>query len=257
MTKWSKAVKLFLKDWETKKEVTGIILCGSYITGGHTKNSDVDIQIILKKGCKWRERGNKIIDGILIEYFANPPENTLRYFEEDEKRRKKSTAHMFATGKIILDKMGDAKRLKDIGKKSLKKKFDKSSKLEIELDKYSIFDMKDNLEEVYNRKTLDFNFVYYNFLKNILEIYSDYLRYTAIPSNKIFRFLTNRKDQEKYCIPDFPDQKFKNMFIGAMKETRREKMIENYKELSDYVQKKMGGFEIDGWKLRSPAKKKK
>ena len=77
--------------------------------------------------------------------------------------------------------------------------------------------------------------------------------YANIPSNKIFRFLTNRKDQEKYCIPEFPDAKFKNMFIGAMKETKREKMIENYKKLSDYVQDKMGGFNIDGWKLNSPA----
>ncbi len=256
MTKWGKAAEKFLEPWERNKDVTGIILCGSYITGGHTKSSDVDIQIILKEGCKWRERGNKIVDGVLMEYFANPVENILRYFEEDNKKRKKTFAHMFATGKINLDKNGDAKRLKEKGKEYLKKKFDKSSKLEVELDKYALFDMEDNLEEVYNRKTLDFSFVYNNFLKNVLEIYSDYLGYPTISSHKVFRFLTSRGDQDKYCVPSFPDEKFKNMFIGAMKETKRERMINNYKKLSGYVQKKMGGFNIDGWKLRSPAKKK-
>ena len=71
MEKWELALKKFLKNWENKKEVVGAIVCGSYITGNPSNHSDIDIHLLLSSKTKWRERGNVIIDGILIEYFAN------------------------------------------------------------------------------------------------------------------------------------------------------------------------------------------
>lgn len=252
--KWEIALDKFLKSWKENKDVSGIFVCGSYITGNPTKNSDVDIHIILKRGCEWRERGNKIVDGILVEYFANPPEKIIGYLEDDQKRRRKIEAHMLTTGKIIFDKNGEAKKLKEIAKKYLVKKFDKMPEFKIEISKYHLFDMADNLEEVYRRKTLDFTFVYSNFLKNVLVTYSEFLGYADIPENKIFRFLTDKKDKAKYNVQDFPDKLFVSMFIEAMEEKNKNKMLERFNKLVKHVQYKMGGFEIDGWKFRSSAK---
>jgi predicted nucleotidyltransferase len=252
--KWEIALDKFLKNWKDNKEVSGILICGSYITGNPTKNSDIDIQIILKRGTNWRERGNKIVDGILMEYFANPPERIIGYLEDDQKRRRKIEANMLTTGKIVLDKDGEARKLKELAKKYLNKKFDKSSIAKKELNKYHLFDMADNLEEVYRRKTPDFLFVYFNFIKNVFEIYSEFLRYYSISENKMYRFLTDKKDRIKYLIKDFPDKTFVSLFVNAIQESNKNKMLERFNKLVKHVQNKMGGFNINGWKFRSSAK---
>lgn len=64
---WEKATKIFLQEWENKDYVIGAIACGSYITGRPTKHSDIDLRIILNDEINWRERGNKIVNGFLIE----------------------------------------------------------------------------------------------------------------------------------------------------------------------------------------------
>ncbi|WP_245610422.1 nucleotidyltransferase domain-containing protein [Thermococcus celericrescens] len=68
------ALEIFLEEWREKDFVEAALLTGSYAISMETKYSDVDVYIILSDNVDWRERGNKIIDGILIEYFANPPD---------------------------------------------------------------------------------------------------------------------------------------------------------------------------------------
>jgi len=80
---WEIALQKFTDEWSSKKEVIGILVAGSFVTGNPSKHSDLDMNIVLKKGTKWRERGNKVIDGFLFEYFANPPEQVIEYFEKD------------------------------------------------------------------------------------------------------------------------------------------------------------------------------
>jgi len=98
------ALQKFLSKRENKKEVIGALVCGSYITGNPSKHSDIDLHIILKKDTKRRERGNEYVDGILIEYFANPVSSLTKYFESDYKANKKITIHMIASGKVLFDK---------------------------------------------------------------------------------------------------------------------------------------------------------
>lgn len=252
MEKWEIALEKFLKDWKENKEVTGVIVCGSYITGNPSKHSDIDLHIILKRGCNWRERGNKIINGILIEYFANPPEQVDKYMLNDYKNRRQMDAHMFATGKIVLDKEDEVKKLKETAKQYLNKGYGEMPNFKIELNKYHLFDMYDNLEEVYDRKAPDFQFVYYNFLNKVFEIYSEFLKFVKIGENKTYRFLTEKKDQKKYLISEFPDKEFKKIIIRAIDERKDKNKLVLFKKLTKHVQNKMGGFNIDGWKLRSP-----
>jgi predicted nucleotidyltransferase len=252
--KWEIALDKFLKDWKYNPDVSGIILAGSYVTGNPSKNSDLDIQIILKRGCEWRERGNKIVNGFLMEYFANPPERIIGYLKDDQKRRRKIEAHMLATGKIILDKDGEAKKLKEIAKKYLKKEFDKMQTPKVELNKYHLWDMSDNLEEVYRGALGDFSYVYFTFLKNLINIYSEFLGEPDYHENKTLRFLTNKNDRKKYSIVEFKDRVFSILFVKAIKEKSDKKRLELFNKLAKHVQSKMGGFEIDGWKFRSSAK---
>ena len=249
------AVEKFIENWEHKKDVVGAVICGSYVTGNPSKHSDIDVQIILNEKVKWRERGNKIVDGFLIEYFANPGGQNLKYFEKDFKRNRKIQIHMLTTGKVILDKNGDVKKLIKEAEKWDKKKFTKSNKFEIEINKYHIWDMLDNLEEVYEEKEKDFYYVYYNFLSTLLDSYSRFIGFNSINANKVRRFLSDKKDQKKYKMKNFPDKTFVKMYLKAMELSDKSNMISNFKQISEYVMKKMGGFNIDGWKIKSEVEK--
>lgn len=125
MKNWERSLEKFIAKWRDKKYVVGAIVCGSYITGGATNHSDLDIQIILDKNVDWRERGNEIIDDILIEYFANPVLQIQKYFEDDYNSRRKICIHMFVSGKILFDKTGKLTEIikiaKDWDKKKLKR----------------------------------------------------------------------------------------------------------------------------------------
>ncbi len=42
------------------------------------------------------------------------------------------------------------------------------------------------------------------------------------------------------------------MFIEALEENVKLELMKSYEQLTQYVLNKMGGFEIDGWKIKSP-----
>ena len=42
------------------------------------------------------------------------------------------------------------------------------------------------------------------------------------------------------------------MFLKALIETDKQRMMEVYEELVNHVMNQMGNFEIDGWKIKSP-----
>ncbi|HOG15460.1 MAG TPA: nucleotidyltransferase domain-containing protein [Candidatus Absconditabacterales bacterium] len=251
--KWKVALEKFLKKWENKKEVTGILVCGSYVTGNPSKHSDIDIHILLDSKTTRRERGNEIIDGFLIEYFANSTKRHHQYLEEDLKSRHKINAHMFCTGEILLDKTGELKRLVQYSQKYLKKKNPKLNKMQIEIAKYHIWDMCDNLEEVFDSNTEEFYLVFYNFLNKLFETYAQFLQFDTVPIDKLRRFLVNEQDKKKYLVSDFPDKKFTKMIVSAINIKDKTKMMEEFKTITKYTLKKMGGFNIDGWKIKSPA----
>ena len=76
------------------------------------KYSDVDVYIVLSDMIDWRERGNVIIDGVLVEYFANPVKQIRHYFEKEFKQNIRSTARIITIGKVLFDKTGIAEELK-------------------------------------------------------------------------------------------------------------------------------------------------
>jgi hypothetical protein len=63
--------------------------------------------------------------------------------------------------------------------------------------------------------------------------------------------LSSAKDRAKYRLEDFPDKRFGRLFVKAVLLKDRRKMMNGYRSLTEHVLKVMGGFVIDGWKLRS------
>jgi len=136
MEEWQIALGEFLKDWKNRNDVVGALVCGSYVTGNPSKRSDIDIHIILTDDVDWRERGNKIINGFLIEYFANPPKQIQKYFQEDFQNHRTMSMIQFITGEILFDNTGIISEIRIEAEKWLNKKYDELNKTALEIKKY-------------------------------------------------------------------------------------------------------------------------
>lgn len=251
MQPWQESLNKFLVDWKSKKEVIGALVTGSYVTGLATKFSDVDVHIILSEDIKWRERGNKIVDGFLIEYFANPLCQIIKNSKsEDGNNKIASDIRMFTVGKILVDKTGALKKIKMRFEKELKnKKFTKLKPIQIEIKKYHLWDQLDNLRDLYEQKSPSFAFVYFNNLVKVLEIYTEFLGTEICGPAKIYKMLTDDKFRKKYKIKKILDQKF----VSMSKKCFERALFKDMEKLTNYVLRQMGGFKIDGWKIRTPA----
>ncbi|WP_409250941.1 nucleotidyltransferase domain-containing protein [Bacillus sp. SCS-153A] len=255
MENWRKALKAFLEDWPYNSELAGVLVCGSYITGHPSNRSDIDVHMVLKEGEDWRERGNRVIDGYLIEYFCNPPIQIRTYFKEDYEERSTHAAVQFATGEIILDKEGTVSILKEEAYEWLQKPFEKTGETSLEFMKYAIWDSLDNLQDLHEKGGGGFTFVYHNSLKVLFEQYCQFLSVEQIPYYQIASYLSEESYLRKYLKEPFPDQEFLELYLDALKETEDEERILLYERLSRHVLSIMGGFSIDGWKIRSPIQK--
>lgn len=245
------AVSKFLETLEDNTDIVWIIICGSYITWNPSKHSDIDLHIILDDRANRRERWNVYIDGFLIEYFMNPIRQHYVYAEEDYQARRIVNAHMLTTWKVILDKTWSIKKLISDMKKHTSKKYSALSDTALELSKYAIRDMVDNLQEIYAAETPDFVFVYHNFLAVLFDKYSAFLQYRKVETHKIYRFLHSESDRKKYTLADFPDEVLNNLFTKALACHETSDMMEAYEQLTHYILEKMWWFAIDWWKLRS------
>lgn len=252
---WQEATNLFLDEWKKRKEVTGALVCGSYVTGNPSEHSDIDLHIILSHKVKWRERGNKVVNGYLIEYFANPPNQIKKYFEKDFEENSYQAPIMFITGKILFDKDGEISKLKRFAQRIKNTNFPELSKLPLEVKKYFLWDNLDNLQDNLKKNRDDFYYVYYNYLKQIYETYARYKRVSVISVDKIYSIMTEVSALRKYLEREFPDNRFVSLFLEALKLKSKEIMLRNFEELLGYVLRSMKGFEINGWKIRSPLEK--
>ncbi|MDP5272876.1 nucleotidyltransferase domain-containing protein [Chengkuizengella axinellae] len=251
MEQWEKALDSFLIEWRRNPEVTAVMVCGSYVTGNPSPRSDIDIHIILDKNLNWRERGNKIVNGFVIEYFANPPKQIIKYFEEDYRNKRTMSMVQFLTGKVLFDRTGIIEQLKMEAAQWKNKKYEEMNETFLEIKKYSIWDSYDNLLDCYEQDRSDFLLVYHNSLCQLFSDYCSFIGYQQIPYYKIHSFLTDPKYKEKYLTDPFPDDQFRKLFIKVIEENVKELMMERYKELYGYVLEKMGGFHIDGWKIKT------
>ena len=239
--------------WEGHEEVTGFLVCGSYITGNPTEHSDIDIHIILDDSVDWRKRGNQIVDGYLIEYFANSPDQIREYFREDYEGNRMHCQTQFVTGRILLDHDGTVAQLKREAEEWLGKQFKPLDETAFEILKYMLWDTLDNLRDLHERESKSFTYAYHDALRQALSFYSRYLRVEIPSTTHVHEYLTDMETRGKYLQPEFPDSVFSNLFTRAITATSPPEMMNCFKEITQHVFNKIGGFTIDGWSIRTPS----
>ncbi len=83
-------------------EVDGIIASGSILRGNPDPASDLDIYVVHAR--PQRQRIQRFFHGVPTELFVNPPQSIRRYFAAEQRDGGPSTAHMLATGFVVLQR---------------------------------------------------------------------------------------------------------------------------------------------------------
>jgi hypothetical protein len=254
---WEAALDAFLARWRDRPEVTGALVCGSYVTGDPSPRSDIDLHILLKPSTPWRERGNDVVDGFLVEYFANPPHRIAEYFRGDYADNDHACATQFVTGRIVFDRTGVIAKLKKDAQRWIDKPFRKPTRVQVLLGNYGLWDNLDNFRDAVENAEPDLAWQYVHSLSNLLRVYTRYSGDCFLRFDKAYVGLTGDGLVKKYAQRPFSDRLFARRFAAGMLETDPAKMLSTLETLTRYVQRKTGGFEIDGFRLRSPARDKK
>lgn len=239
----------FLDSFEHKDHVVSILVCGSFVTGHPNSHSDLDVHLILDDKCTFRERGNRIVDGLLIEYFSNTKRQILKYFEEDYSSIRPMSQVQFATGEILLDKNGDALALKALAKKQLAKNFEDVDTTPFPLGLYGVWDSLDDLQGLLEDDRADFDFVYYNKLDKLLSfVFWD----RKIPYNvkTVIGHITNPITRQKYLLEEIKDENFKALILTSVLGKTRQERFCAYSTLAEDLLKKHN-FDISTFAFKS------
>lgn len=250
---WQQALEIFLDKWRDLDYVEGALVTGSQVVGTATQNSDVDVHIILSPNIDWRERGNELVNDTLIEYFANPVFFFQQYLDEDYVNNSKQNARMFVIGEILFDKNGEVAKLVSQAETYMEREFTKPDDIWTNVAKYAIWDEFDGLDDMYNANQPSFEHSYHLFLQNLLIKYAKFMGAEILAHSKLYKFLSSEDFRLRYKIEQFPDSDFNAQFLQALQSNSQDDMYSSAKTLTQLVLDKMGGFEIDGWKLKTPA----
>ena len=80
----------------------GMVAAGSILRGQGGPTSDIDLYVIHQ--APFRQRLQRRYVGVPFEIFINPPQQVRRYFVEEHRDARPITAHMLATGFVVLDR---------------------------------------------------------------------------------------------------------------------------------------------------------
>lgn len=79
----------------------GIIATGTVVRGEAHPASDIDLYVVHE--AAYRRRVQRFFNHVPTEIFINPPSAVRSYFPSEHRDGRRYTAHMIATGVVILD----------------------------------------------------------------------------------------------------------------------------------------------------------
>jgi predicted nucleotidyltransferase len=126
----------------------GIVVGGSVLRGQGDARSDLDVYVIHQS--KWRQRVQKIVNGVPIEIFVNPPVRVRRYFVDERTAGRPITAHLLTTGFVVLEWDESVGQLRAEAAVALAQRPDLTPQA-LEIQRYLAVDLLDNVADVAER----------------------------------------------------------------------------------------------------------
>jgi predicted nucleotidyltransferase len=123
----------------------GVIASGSVLRGQGGPTSDLDIFVIHQ--APFRQRLQRRFHNVATEIFVNPPEKVREYFGEEHADRRPITAHMLATGIVVLRRAAVVDELRNEAATWLTKRPQPTAS-QLRWSRYSLVDLLDNTRDV-------------------------------------------------------------------------------------------------------------
>ena len=250
--RWRRALGTFLRDWQRRDEVVAALLFGSRVHGTSTKHSDVDVHLILTRKTPWREHGTCCIDGILVEYFATPESAYAALHEAGIERNWAGVARMLAHAEVLFDKTGAASRVQRWATEALRRPLKRSGAKVREAAKFAMWDGLDGLRMLHQRGSPGFWHYYHQVLDRTLTDYGKALGAEVPAKVRTWEHLTSAQFRRAHRFPAFPDPKFAALAAKCARECDGRTALVRIERLIDHAQSRMGGFTLDGWRVRTP-----
>ena len=238
---WKIALEEFIKGYKDNPDVIAALLVGSYAVGNQNDKSDIDVYVILKDEAKWCERGNKLVNSYLIEYFINPICKIKEYMLGAKQGHGGAMANMLINGKILFDKVGIVEELRN--EALVLREADEYEKNPMKY--YACWCAFDEYEAAEYHNEMQ----YYICLKYLIEAYLANNGYCVLPDQKIEKFFKNDEYRMRYNIGRFPNNEFNELVIKCFDEPNHD----NLKALYDYVIND-GCFDINNFVYRNELK---
>jgi hypothetical protein len=133
----------------SRYEPLGIIAAGSILRGAGHASSDLDIYVI--HAAHFRQRLQKFFNGVPAEIFVNPPHQIRSYFDEEHAEARPITAHMLATGFLLLELDPVVGQLRQEAGEWLKKPITPSS-FSLTMERYTAATLYEDALDMLNTK---------------------------------------------------------------------------------------------------------
>jgi predicted nucleotidyltransferase len=133
---------------EERTEPTGIIAAGSILRGMGDPRSDIDLYVIHEQ--PWKQRLQRRLAGVRVEIFINNERSVRGYLEEERVEGRPITAHMLATGHVVLCRTEQVRRIIEQGRDQVSHPPEVSGQALL-MQRYTIVDSLENAMDVAQR----------------------------------------------------------------------------------------------------------
>ena len=252
MEQWELAARDFIESCPFKNEIECVFLTGSHATKNADEFSDIDLYIVLNDAVTWRERGNKRVNGLLVEYFANPMRQIKKYIDASYDSVSLIEVNMIRNGIILFDRNAAASELIAYCEQKTQSPFPQMSEFSAKMGLYHLWNSFDELQRSDTRQTPDLPMQFFRFMQDSLELYSRFIGSPVPTYHHLYRWLTEDAYHKNYGLADYKDQEFLNLIKSAFECKNPDAMFDLAKTVYTYVSGNMGGFDIEDFVLHSP-----
>ena len=201
---WYDALNEFIKPYIDDPNILAILLVGSYAAGNQNDYSDIDVYLVLDDQAGYRVRGNKLVNGFMIEYFINPVYMIKKYMADDKRGFGGAMANMLLNGKVLFER-------KDVIK-DLKEEALKYQHQEYEVNVFKYYFCWDAYDE-YKAAKYHNEMQYYIVLERLVEAYLLNHGYPMVPLLKMEKIFKDKEYRKNYHLIRFPRGKFNQLVI--------------------------------------------
>jgi len=242
MQKWEIALDKFMQRYVNKPWFLGAVLCGSYAAGNQNKLSDIDVTIVATDDIGWQEKSNCYVDGFLMEYIINPVYKYQEYMKSGLESHAPINQNMFAYGKILYDKNGIVKKLRQQSIRELKQKIKPMPKYNSDFTKYRLWCRYDDMLSL-KSDGYPIDLLYWSLVERLIGAYCDFNCLPHMPLAKVQKMLLDPVYAKNYHADKLPGKKFTSLLMDCFHAKQKDKLAALDK-LYKYVIKSGGGFDI-------------